>query len=48
MIDAVTAEDLARVAQQAIMLGPSLASCGPLTTTVPSIEKVRGWFATPA
>jgi hypothetical protein len=45
MIDAVTAGDVARVAQRAVALGPCLASCGPLADGVPSIEKVRGWFA---
>ena len=44
MIDAVTAEDIARVAQRAVALGPALASVGPHTDGVPSVDTVRGWF----
>ena len=46
MIDAVTAEDLRRIAREAIGRGPCLASCGPHTATVPTVETVKGWFST--
>lgn len=44
MIDNVSKEDIARVAKEAVMRGPCIASVGEHTHLVPSIEKVRSWF----
>lgn len=44
MIDAVTAEDIARIARQAIVKGPAIASVGPHTQRVPTVDAVRSWF----
>ena len=43
-IDAVTAEDISRVAVAALRGGPSIASVGTHVAAVPSIGAVRGWF----
>jgi mitochondrial-processing peptidase subunit alpha len=45
MIDSVTKEDIARVAAEAIMRGPSIASVGNFTHMVPSLDTVKKWFS---